>query len=66
MRTVPDCFNIFIVTTSPKLIVIYSLKFVIINFLGTDFLPFISSHRYKNQPLLGLRVQKVDKDVAFK
>ena len=53
MKTVSCCFTVFRVTTNPATSVIYSLKFVSdLQFLGTDFHPFSSSHCRENQPVL--------------
>ena len=55
MRTVYDCFTVFLVTTNPTTPVIYSLKFVIV----FNFWAFIFSHLLpvtENQPALGLGV----------
>ena len=53
MKTVSCCFTVFLVTTNPATSVIYSLKFVSdLQFLGTDFHPFSSSHCRENQPVL--------------
>ena len=45
-------FTIFLVTTSPATPVIYSIKFLVFNFL--DFLAPNIGHRCENQPVLGL------------
>ena len=37
MRTASCCFTIFSVITSPAAPVIYSIKFLVFNFLGIDF-----------------------------
>ena len=55
MRTVSCCFEVFLVTASPRTPVIYSLKFVIV----FNFWPFIFSHLVEvneNQSILGLGV----------
>ena len=55
MKTVSGCFTIFLVTASPATPVIYSVKFLVFNFLGNDFLTLNIGHCCKNQPVLGLR-----------
>ena len=57
MRTVSCCFPIFLVTTHPTTPVIYSLKFLVFNFLDIHFLASSSSHCCENQPVLGSGVQ---------
>ena len=64
MREVSYCFIIFIVTTSPTSLVIYSLKFLAFNILGIDFLIFSSGHRHENQHILGLDFRRLDVEVA--
>ena len=60
MRTVSYWFTIFLKTTSPTNFVVYSLKFLVFNFLGTDFLTFSSNHCHENQSVLGLGVRDVE------
>ena len=55
MRTVYFYFTVYLVTTNPTTLVIYSLKFVIV----FNFWAFIFSHLLpvtENQPALGLGV----------
>ena len=54
MRIVSCCFAIFTVTTSLTNPTICSLKFLVFNFLGIDFLAFSSGYHSENQPALGL------------
>ena len=44
---------------SPATLVIYSLKFLVFNFLGIDFLASSSGHHCENQPVLGVACQIV-------
>ena len=56
MRTFSCCFIIFLVSPSPKTPVIYSLKFLVFNFLSIDFLATIGCHHCENQSALGAGV----------
>ena len=64
MRKVYCCFTLFLVTTSPTTPVIYSLKFLVFNFLVIEFLAFSSGHHFENQPVLRLGVRWLDAEIA--
>ena len=51
MRTVSCCFAVFLVTTSPVTSAIYSVKFFVFHFLGTNFLTPNSGHCRENQSI---------------
>lgn len=53
MKTVSCRFAIFFLTTSPATPVIYSIKFLILNFLSVDFLAPKTGYCCENQPVLG-------------
>ena len=57
MRTVSFRFTIFLVPKSPTAPVIYSLKFLLSNFLGIDFLAFSGGHHCKNKTVLEVSVR---------
>ena len=52
MRTVSCCFTT-IVSKSLAISVIYSTKFLVVNFVGRDFLAPDSGHHLEHQPFLG-------------
>ena len=52
MRKYSCYFTTFFVTASPTTLAIYSLKFLVFNFLDIDFLASCSGHHCESQPVL--------------